>query len=543
MGSIYTKILVASIVLIFIAIGTSMYITSHSVRASSICQTNNDCPDNFKCIYSNEYKKHICIPKTGIELNTTSLTQCTPGDHSVCTKGINEPPWGCVVVTNGTAKIKQKGNGYSDSSNADTKPISKTNGSGMTVSYTTKNGSVDTVTILLPGENYTHGDVLALVGGKGDAQITLDLMPSDSSQHPYTILDHNKPRSIPTSPKGKGWCLLPIDQQKVQCNKYTSDTILVNETTIKGTPKYNWGCYCKNTDNFRQNTPLSDCNVEVLCGADVDKGELWVQKTSNTPCSDKKPCPSNEKCLSNGNSNYCYTKWSDQQNTDPTTGQCVCKPGLKFNTDSKGYMSCVPDSCAPNGHYDNSTQTCSCNPGYISCPDEVTITNLCSKDAPKCIPDPCAPGGTYSGGTDGYCKCTTVDGIFYTQIVDSSSPVGSSCANLCENNNNICGSGNNKRGTCTVSSHLLNDPATKQLTQPYCSNCIKPYCNTVLDNDPKKPNQACQVEAGPFCTAPKDSPASIQKTCSLLTTKQGCIGGNCTWTTPVSTMCNYIEIN
>jgi hypothetical protein len=548
MVSIYTKIILVSIVLVCIAIGVNLYVNSYTIRTRSTCNKNADCPDNFKCIYSKEYKKQMCIPRTGIEFNTNNLVECTPGEHSVCTKGINEPAWGCVKVTNGTAIIKYHGTGYIDSQKSDTKPVpGKSNGTGLTVSFTTKNGKINSLTILEPGTNYKKNDVLYIVGGNNNALITLDVMSNDKSQHPYIVLDNDKPRNIPTSPNGKGWCLLPIDQKKVSCNPWTSDTILINETVNKENPKYQWGCYCTNPDQFRQDTIFDNCTVEQICGADIGDGELWVPHKDKISCSSTTQCPDNGKCcppnqingscsiLDPNSDNYCFVKWSDQPMSDPSTGRCECKKGMKFvlNT-TTNEMECVPDSCYPHGVYDGVTEMCKCEPGFIRCPKDVSNPGAinCSKDLPQCIPDPCNPGGDFTSQNSAGCICKKVGNITYTAIQDNSSPVGISCANLCENNNG-CGEGDNKRGDCIPSGTTIKDQAT------YCTNCIAPFCNTVMEYDPTKLNPACLVTRGPFCDDPSGSTGQKQA-CQLLKDEQSCTGANCTWTPPISRTCSYI---
>jgi hypothetical protein len=530
MASIYIKILLISVVIIFIAIAVNIYIIFHSNRASDICHTNSDCPDNFKCIYSHEYKKQICIPNSGIEFSTSNPTLCTPGKNSICTKGINEPPWGCVVVTWGTLTLTKPGTKYEKSSNASTKLISPVGGkgSGLTVKFNVSNGGAidpSSLSIVTPGNNYKKGDELEIIGGDNTAHIKFIDQPS-----PYTVLDKkNKPMNINPSPPGRGWCLLPIDSSQV-CNPYTSDTILINETTTNGIPKYEWGCYCKDSDKFRQETPLKDCVIEQICGADIGDGELWVQYKDDMSCAKDSDCSAiGGKCCPKSNGIYgscdsdntgdkkCFVKWSSQSNTDPAMGRCECKDGLTFKN-LNGDMICTPDSCAPNGKYNGLTQKCTCNTNFINCP-------TCKSTSPQCIPDPCQPGGTYTGGT---CKCETVDGKFYTTIVNPHSPVGHSCVDLCSGNN-LCGD----RGTCVVYSHDLYD-SLGNLTTPYCKNCTSPYCNTVIDNT-KKVNEACPVKIGSYCGS--------STACEKYQDKKSCQDAQCTWTNPVYKLCDYMLVS
>lgn len=441
------------------------------------CTVDDDCSKGYKCIFSRDMNHNICVPSNDKECNIskdiTQMQSCDPTDNNSCNMCINQPAFSCVVV--GKLELKTGGTGYKDGICSTTTTGS---GTGMILNIKTSDGVVKDVSIIETGNNYTKNETITILSVGSDNLATLKF-----SENPYSWKKGTDIINVPESLENKGWCL-PDVKQTTSCNQFTSDTILVE----KEDKKYEWGCHCTIQNLFDQLSPLSDCNLEKACGHDSESGELYVVGKNRSSCTKNSDCIGSDAdslcCLvdttgtETGNCDdaisgdkYCHVPWLSQQNSDPRYGRCECRKGLTYygtNYNNIYTKSCVSDSCSP-GTKSNEGGTCTCPVGYINCPEDIpdSILKTSCANNPKCIPDPCLPLGEYDKQTK-TCKCDKSTTAAVKNV--DQPPIGQICVELCENNG-PCGSGDYKRGTCTVSG---SDPDKKAV----CNNCVCPYCNS-----------------------------------------------------------------
>jgi hypothetical protein len=356
-------IIIASILFLVLIIG--FLIISNNTRLSNIsslkqfnvsCLTDVDCDNGQKCIFDPDYQKNTCVLQSQkyCEITKDTLISCSPtGDGSEC-----------LVCINGTE-------------------------AGPT------------------GLNFSC--------------VTLD----NNNAGLYS--------SLFTGVTGGSYCL-PKMATGEHCNIYTSDTIL--SKNLDGS--YQWKCLCKNNNRlFQTNISSGDCTSLYACNN--GKYPLYVPN-SNTFCKSNADCSTNEYCLDiHGNTfgqdpksitGYCWLEWNDKLNIDPfRSGICLCEDG-KYSfrtTDAAGnvILECLNDTCSYGLDSSLNKTTvldfnttkgesimCSCQSGYISCPEDITKLEVCTdptspsynskcisknvdakrmlcKDAPECIEDPC----------------------------------------------------------------------------------------------------------------------------------------------------------
>lgn len=530
--SFYKYVILISLFLIFVAIVVKNIIDNiHSNRYKDECITNSDCKQHFDCVESKDFERKICVPsgKTECKLSPNDdLTSCDPTKSDSCKNCINLPSWGCIIVDYGKLKIVSKGSGYLDSENSSTSTKSG-EGSGMIVSFTTKDGAIkEPVNIIQPGIKYKKNDIIQINGGGNNSTVQLLNDPT-----PYNWKQGDKSLYLPESEEGKGWCLPNIEKQTDLCNKFTSDNILIN----MGEDKYKWGCYCTTPDMFDHSgdDSLSNCNTEKACGSEQNLGSLWVIRKDQKVCTKDSDCGSDIKqsrccppdtgsgsCSDSalpGEKKHCYVKWKTQQDTDPRDGRCECTAeGTTYSGSQSGSNSyikvCVTDGCAPNGKKQTSCDgdvtakyCCDCNDGYIRCPEDIVDIELkqrCSS-FPQCIKDPCAPLGRWDPNQR---TCICDKNSTSVAVPDTNSPVGMTCVDLC--NPGPCGD----RGNCVVTGKDSNKKAE-------CINCKCPWCNP---GDPGCPSGKDPVEKRCLVNSGK-----TQREGDACDKSKGCCKGSCSY--------------
>lgn len=294
-------------------------------------------------------------------------------------------------------------------------------------------------------------NLLECTPGKSDCDICIN-QPAYTcvvvdKDNPYKVRKGNKDINLPDSNPGKGWCLPPFKSSN-KCNPMTADTVLEQTVDSEGNTIYEWSCLCKYPDLVTKSQG-GDCDVVVACGEHIENGGVLYTEDN--------------------------TRWNKDKNTDPRKGSCKCPTGEKYIGTST-YKECVSDSCAPNGHI-GEDRKCVCNPGWISCPDQVSNENIskyCNPSMSICIPDPCYPGGEYNKQTG--CTCKHPD---YIRVANEDSPTSAKCRKACPSS--VC----DDRGTCKVTT----DPKTNEPTE-VCYDCNCPYTN-VGDTD-----KLCSVDSG-----------------------------------------------
>lgn len=465
------------------------------------CTVDDDCSKGYKCIFSRDMNHNICVPSNDKECNIskdiTQLQSCDPTDSNSCNMCINQPEFSCVPVSWGKVKLTNGGTGYVDG-NFPTKTTGT--GTGMEVIIKTSEGGVvqDNVSISNPGNNYKENDIITISSANNNATLQFS-----GNQNPYNWKQGDNIINVPESLENKGWCLPDVKQQTTSCNQFTSDTILIEYQN----KKYEWGCHCKIQNLFDQSSPLSDCNVEKACGYERGSGELYVIKNPDSS-GNKWSCTKTEDCAQagedslccvvdttgNGTGNcddeitgdkYCHVPWLSQPNSDPRYSRCNCIQGLTYygySNDDFYTKDCVADSCQPNGT--KSGETCNCNVGYINCPEDIPVSVLKTRctDSPRCIPDPCNPLGQYDKSSH-TCNCNKIETAEI--LLDSDSPIGVLCHDLCKNNG-PCGD----RGKCIVTGTTPNKVASCICSCPWCnygdSGCSSPdHSNTCIGNTGK----------------------------------------------------------
>jgi hypothetical protein len=525
------KYQILGIVIFFILLSVILWAHFHSQGGGNGpiykegCKKDSDCPSNQECKFDADYKMRMCINKDQrlCTLDDSSdLLECDLDVKDSCNMCINQPQWACKHIPNTEVTITKAGSGYTTTS---VSSVSGGSGKGMTVSYTAdpKTGAVSDVKVTNMGSQYKIGDNLTIIDPqKKGKDATLSLTKLGKV---YKWKQGKNTTVVPPNTDDKkGWCLPDMDTTQVKCNQFTGDIILVKDDIGGG---YKWSCYCPNPDMF-SNELGGDCNIEHICGKDQNKGELYVLRDDGKECTANDQCTNGYCCLPDtgggtcsdtdkvpdGVKKHCYIKWSEQPNTDPRDGRCICNDGLKYVGNEQGgnlYSKlCVNDSCQPGGKRDG--DVCDCGDGYIGCPQDIHVNqqgrkDKC-KDTPMCLPDPCKPYGHYDR-TNQICVCTKPD---TAPILDQSSPVGYSCVKLCENNG-PCGTGSLKRGDCVVTGSGIKSGEA-------CENCICPWCNSGdKDCDPHTDTKLCNalkvkrnLIRGDDCTKPGNN---------------GCCSGNC----------------
>jgi hypothetical protein len=243
----------------------------------------------------------------------------------------------------------------------------------------------------------------------------VDNNSSNSELHyRYKMQDGNRTHDIP---KGK-WCL-PAKPTKGKdspnCNLFsgTPSLTLGKDNTVA------WTCHCKYPNLFQNSGLYGDCNYEVACGSELNRGHLVAPKNG------LKTLTSTIKA---------GERWIDNPTWDPTLGTCSCSQEgfqakhddvLPSNQDEKRYatLSCVKEGCYPGRDDPHDDSLCDCRyikggspwddnlKKYIPDKDKGYVTYVSTKVAglsPICTRDPCNPGGYKSDGnldTDNRCVC------------------------------------------------------------------------------------------------------------------------------------------
>jgi len=458
-----------SLVLAFLVLFAYVYQMkkrSSSRLASDLCQVDEDCPGDQRCVVDPEdSKQNVCAEGHMIKCQLTDLTkliECDPANPNSCSSCVNQPPFKCVVVQYGSPELINRGTGYSSGiyraalvePSTNTYNINRDMEVAITVSNTTV-GSIDQLRITHPTQIYKKSDTFVVLGGNNGATFRLTETPT-----PYFWQKGQTKLNLPESNKGKGWCLPPVTQS-AQCNPYTSDSVLVQKIDNAGKITYEWGCYCKLPSLMQhEDTPTSNCSALVGCGG----YDLYVPNLTSPSCRTNADCPdadtrccTDEKCLrgsetftGTNTSGKCYKRWVFGNTTqNPRDGTCDCPSNLYYSNAKIGdyvVKTCNADPCGPNGTKDGASQFCTCKPGFVSCGLQsgsgIKVTDArCATVTTRnrCLPDPCAPGGTMRQG--GGCNCDAG----YAETSNPNVIGGKVCRKLCVNNG-PCGT----RGTCKV---------------------------------------------------------------------------------------------
>ena len=275
-----------------------------------------------------------------------------------------------------------------------------------------------------------------------------------------------------------GQYCLPALIEDVYCNPVTSTKIL--RKTNKG---YQWGCICKDTNNFNQAVgSFQNCNKMMLCGMQgstedphpVNGRGIYHMKSDGTIYN-----------CTNNDSSTCKDIYGNVFGDTCHEGKCYWNPGTTSENSgsiwnpltkysSNNYMgackcsadeqpgpdfTCIPNRCPAGKEDPNDKGSCLCGDGYIDC-KLIGISKTAENGSsyyngictlPSCVPDPCGEHGTYDPVTR---NCICHKG--YNLALTPHTTIGQTCINLCDSDHNPCGDPNTpfKRGDCFVDNEL-----------------------------------------------------------------------------------------
>lgn len=402
-------------ILFLLTFATLILVRHNNNSLSAYCDNDKDCPQGYKCINNPELEnKKQCFPSKAefCSLQPDKLKECDPNNPNSCNDCLNEPSFSCIVVDDKHPYVWRQGD----------------------------------KTINVPNSPPSKGWCLPDV-------------KTDNYCNPYTS-DYVL---IETSPERYEWgCLCKYP------NLFTSTEPGGDCNVVRA---------CGQEDNDKNNLFVPNINKkECKTDNDCENDEKCLTIRDPPPCgttSTKKVCHT-----------MWSKDQQTQHNINPLSGQCVCDVGLKYQCLETGEnvykMNCIPDSCGVFGSttdcepiFGNCVQTpatscCNCPKGYIKCPEDIPATNtavcVTCLNQPKCIPDPCAPLGHFDRDTQ-RCVCTAPNSA---PQADEDSAVGEICVDLCRDNG-PCGSGGQTRGSCYVK-----DDGSGRLEAKCCS-CVSPY--------------------------------------------------------------------
>lgn len=124
--------------------------------------------------------------------------------------------------------------------------------------------------------------------------------------------DSNSKNQLGVIPEGR-WCL-PVKVDKINCNPYTSDSIL----TKVSDNNYRWRCKCKYPQYVTSDNLEGDCNIQVACNHQEDPDNNYLVY-----------CPDGSKSCSTP------VKWDDKAQVDLSLTFCNCgKDTFPYNNDT-----------------------------------------------------------------------------------------------------------------------------------------------------------------------------------------------------------------